>query len=435
MSIISTISSRPGAVEIVTTFPSGDVDIISSGSDVIVTEFMGPPGGKGDQGPAGVPGPQGAPGVAGPKGDTGDQGPAGPRGDKGDTGAASTVAGPQGLAGSTGPKGDKGDTGAASTVAGPQGPAGATGATGPQGERGPVGYTGTKGDQGDKGVKGDTGAEGPIGLTGPKGDTGATGATGAAADPTAINSLNNRVDALNTAVTAINNLAPETLDSFKEVANAINNDPQFAATMTTSLSYRVRVDAAQSFDAKQRAVGRSNIDAISPSDVANSISTALTPVTPRLLPASGSTAQALIKSSTSDYAVQWSDVYTPSNLTFGAGLKKTGPALTTTGAMAFSVSGTPTSSQILSNFYLPFGVTADAPTCGGVARIAPAAAFTLTLKRAGTAMVTWTWAAGATTSTVSIANASLTSGNYTLEAQATADTAVDSPSATLGFYR
>lgn len=386
------------------------VDLSTVNVDIVITEFEGPPGSKGDKGDTGPAGPQGPTGATGAKGDTGSTG-------------------------LTGPKGDKGDTGAASTVAGPQGPTGATGATGPTGPQGPVGYTGTKGDQGDKGATGATGPQGPIGLTGPKGDTGATGATGASADPTAINNLNARVDALNATVTEINNLAPETLNSFKEVASAINNDANYAVTVTTAFGVRVRVDAAQSFDATQRAVGRSNIDATSPADVANSISSALTPVTPRLLPASGATTQVLTKSSGSDYAVQWSDVYTPSSLTFGAGLKKTGTALTTTGAMAFSVTGTPTSSQILSNFYLPYGVTADASTCGGVARVAPATSFAITLKRAGTVMVTWTWAAGATAPTVSITTAVLASGNYTLEAQSTADTAVDSPSPTLGFYR
>ncbi len=175
MSVISTISSRPGAIEIVTTFPSGDVDIIASGSDVIITEFMGPPGGKGDQGCAGVPGPQGVPGVAGPKGDIGERGPIGP---KGGTGAASTVPGPPGQTGPAGPAGVKGDTGAASTVAGPQGPVGNTG---------PAGASGPKGDTGATGSKGDAGSQGPGGAKGDKGDNGAKGETGATgpAGPTA----------------------------------------------------------------------------------------------------------------------------------------------------------------------------------------------------------------------------------------------------------
>lgn len=388
MAIVSEIVVDAGNTGVTSTFPQYTIATTASGKDVLITDFTGVPGSKGEKGDTG---PQGIQGV---KGDTGSQGVQGVAGQKGDTGSA--------------------------------------------GERGPIGLTGltgSRGEQGIQGIKGDTGAQGIQGIKGDKGDTGATGSPGTNADPTAITNLNNRVDALNSAVTAINNLAPETLDSFKEVANAINNDPQFASTMTTALGYRVRVDASQSFDATQRAVGRGNIDATSPSDVSNYISTALTPVTPRLLPSGGSSTQALTKSSTSDYAVQWSDVHTPGNLTFGAGLKKTGAVLTTTGAMAFSVSGTPTSTQILANFYLPYAVTADASTCGGVARVAPAAAYTLTLKRAGTAMVTWTWAAGVTTPTVSISNASLTSGNYTLEGQATADTAIDSPSPTLGFYR
>ena len=40
-----------------------------------------------------------------------------------------------------------------------------------------------------------------------------------------------------------------------------------AATMTTALGFRVRVDAAQSFDATQQAQGRANIGAASATDV------------------------------------------------------------------------------------------------------------------------------------------------------------------------
>ena len=72
---------------------------------------------------------------------------------RGDTGAASTVAGPQGPAGPAGP------TGAASTVAGPQGPAGPTGPTGPAstvaGPQGPAGPASTvAGPQGPTGAAG-----------------------------------------------------------------------------------------------------------------------------------------------------------------------------------------------------------------------------------------------------------------------------------------
>lgn len=63
------------------------------------------------------------------------------------------------------------------------------------------------------------------------------------------------------------NLAPETLNAFSEVASALNNDPQFAQTMTTALGNRVRFDAAQALTSTQRNVVRSNIDAASVADL------------------------------------------------------------------------------------------------------------------------------------------------------------------------
>ncbi len=82
-----------------------------------------------------------------------------------------------------------------------------------------------------------------------------------------VNNLSTRVDALTTNIRDIINLAPETLNAFSEVASALNNDPQFAQTMTTALGNRVRFDAAQALDSTQRNIVRSNIDAASVSDV------------------------------------------------------------------------------------------------------------------------------------------------------------------------
>ena len=123
---------------------------------------------------------------------------------------------------------------------------------------------------GPPGVKGEAGARGATGATGSRGATGATGPQGPAgtsADPTTVNNLSNRVDALTNTVTDIRNLAPEALNAFSEVASALNNDPQFAQTMTTALGNRVRFDAVQALTATQRNVARSNLDAASVSDV------------------------------------------------------------------------------------------------------------------------------------------------------------------------
>lgn len=103
--------------------PRVDVDDITGGHRVTVTDVDGVEvfdvmdGAKGDQG------------IQGLKGDQGIQGPKGDKGDKGDQGD-------QGIQGIQGPKGDQGI----------QGPKGDTGDTGPQGP---------KGDKGDKGDPGD----------------------------------------------------------------------------------------------------------------------------------------------------------------------------------------------------------------------------------------------------------------------------------------
>jgi len=120
---------------------------------------------------------------------------------------------------------------------------------------------------GPPGVRGETGARGATGSRGATGATGPQGPAGVSADPTVVNNLSTRIDALTTNIRDIINLAPETLNAFSEVASALNNDPQFAQTMTTALGNRVRFDAAQALDSTQRNIVRSNIDAASVSDV------------------------------------------------------------------------------------------------------------------------------------------------------------------------
>lgn len=61
------------------------------------------------------------------------------------------------------------------------------------------------------------------------------------------------------AITALINAAPGTLDTLNELAAALGNDANFATTTATSLSNRVRVDAAQSLTTTQQEQARSNI--------------------------------------------------------------------------------------------------------------------------------------------------------------------------------
>ena len=59
--------------------------------------------------------------------------------------------------------------------------------------------------------------------------------------------------------------AGATLDTLKELADALNNDPSFAANIATEIANRVRYDSAQTLTAPQQAQARSNIGAASES--------------------------------------------------------------------------------------------------------------------------------------------------------------------------
>jgi len=219
------------------------VVVESKTSNIVLdpTASPGPQGKPGRDGVDGLPGRDGADGEPGLPGPIGEQGPQGPQGAKGDRGA-------------TGSKGDRGLTGVQ----------GLQGEQGPQGERGEAGDLGPQGEIGEQGPQGERGVQG---LPGVQGERGLQGETGASADPAVVNNLTTRVDALTNNIKDIINLAPETLNAFSEVASALNNDPQFAQTMTTALANRIRYDAAQNLTATQRAVARSNVDAAAMSDL------------------------------------------------------------------------------------------------------------------------------------------------------------------------
>jgi hypothetical protein len=69
-------------------------------------------------------------------------------------------------------------------------------------------------------------------------------------------------DRITAAIQAImGSSTPAALDTLDEIAAALADDQNFAATMTTALGLRVRVDAAQAFSAPQKAQARSNIGA------------------------------------------------------------------------------------------------------------------------------------------------------------------------------
>ncbi len=68
--------------------------------------------------------------------------------------------------------------------------------------------------------------------------------------------------AIKTAVDDLINGSGAALDTLKELADALGNDPEFATTVGNALGVRVRVDAAQPFTLAEKAQGRSNLDAL-----------------------------------------------------------------------------------------------------------------------------------------------------------------------------
>lgn len=68
--------------------------------------------------------------------------------------------------------------------------------------------------------------------------------------------------------------AAAALDTFAELAAALNNDPSFATNVATSLANRVRFDSVQTLTAPQQARARSNIGAAAAADV-TALSTAV----------------------------------------------------------------------------------------------------------------------------------------------------------------
>ena len=78
-------------------------------------------------------------------------------------------------------------------------------------------------------------------------------------------------DAIAAASTALKNDltdgAGAALDTLNELADALNNDPNFAATIATEIANRVRYDAAQALGAPQQVQARTNIGAQAAADV------------------------------------------------------------------------------------------------------------------------------------------------------------------------
>ena len=77
-------------------------------------------------------------------------------------------------------------------------------------------------------------------------------------------------DTVTAAITALVSGAPGVLDTLDELAAALGDDANFAATVTAALTNRVRTDtASQGLNSTQKGNARTNIDAVSTTDVGN----------------------------------------------------------------------------------------------------------------------------------------------------------------------
>ena len=74
-------------------------------------------------------------------------------------------------------------------------------------------------------------------------------------------------DLVSAAITALTTGAPAALNTLDELAAALGDDANFAATITNSLANRVRVDAPQGLTGPQQAQARSNISVYSQADI------------------------------------------------------------------------------------------------------------------------------------------------------------------------
>jgi hypothetical protein len=82
------------------------------------------------------------------------------------------------------------------------------------------------------------------------------------------NKIFDSIEAAKTAVTnSLVNGAAAALDTLSELAAALGDDPNFAATIASEIANRVRFDVAQSLTTAQKTTARNNIGAVAAADV------------------------------------------------------------------------------------------------------------------------------------------------------------------------
>ncbi|UHG93425.1 hypothetical protein [Spirosoma oryzicola] len=87
-----------------------------------------------------------------------------------------------------------------------------------------------------------------------------------AASSTKVYSSSKTESFVNAKVAALVNAAPTTLDTLKELSDALGGDANFATTTTTALGKRVGVDA-QTFTTAQQTQARANISAYGSAEI------------------------------------------------------------------------------------------------------------------------------------------------------------------------
>jgi hypothetical protein len=81
-----------------------------------------------------------------------------------------------------------------------------------------------------------------------------------AASTTTVYSSSKTNSAISTAVSGLVSSSPATLDTLKELADAIGDDPNYAATTATALGNRLRVDVStQALTTTQQSNGQTNL--------------------------------------------------------------------------------------------------------------------------------------------------------------------------------
>lgn len=155
------------------------------------------------------------------------------------------VPGPRGERGSMGPRGPQGPPGEAGPPGadGVQGPPGADGAQGPQGPPGPTSYDAGTLDGHDSTYFAPINS--PVFLGNPQAPTPPIGD----ADQSVANT-----EYVSRALAALVDASPAALDTLKELAAALGNDPNFATTVSTQLGLRTRKHVEVFGPSKERSV-------------------------------------------------------------------------------------------------------------------------------------------------------------------------------------